>query len=792
MRHHRLLRFESIESRRMLAAVAWVDHALSPNGLSNPGRPVAADMDADGDLDVVVSAEDPGTGTSTFQWFENSGTGVFERAHKIGEIRLTRSRHPDIVSTLDIDGDGDLDVVATHTSKTVLFVNPGDSAPNWSSAQVLVGLASTQQERFVTTDLNSDGRQDIVTVVSSNDADTLVWLPGGKDTELSSAIAIDHSFESIQQLKLADLNGDGQQDIVVLTSQRIYVHYVRLGSHSTTDRQLILSSSSRSHGIDTDDVNRDGRVDLITSTDSGILFANQLDDGTFELQLARHPPNPFGDDRAFLETLHWVDRDQNTESNLLGVVRLNEAIGLTWIEELGNTYRPGNVTWLGDEVLLSTHMLIDANTRFDFLINDDNSALGWVEFVDSPSTEDTDRRIPVTTIPADANYGIQSIANADFDGDGREDLLVAVEWTRELVLFRGDLNGFDRHETIAVNSRPSTLVTMDIDADGDTDVLVRTRLSEIFWLENLGDGRFGPLRPTSMTDVISPNIYFTDLNGDGRPEILHMMEDTIRVVTFMDGHFKTYQEIEAPWNSSLSTATFYDVDGDGDLDFVSHYRESASHIESPQGIVVLENRLGKLATQYRPLFQDAYSQSLTGLITGDLDGDGRRDLIGGVASELIWWRNKFDGFAAPLAIASEGTRLTESTRAVDLYGDGDADIIGRNAWFENLGRGQEFLPHEVDWNSRHLILFDLDGDADLDIVSGYHIKSLIWFEQRLIGDVDNDGRFDSRDLVAVFQAGKFEDEVEANSTFDEGDWNDDGDFNTSDIVFAFQSGNFGI
>jgi hypothetical protein len=56
------------------------------------------------------------------------------------------------------------------------------------------------------------------------------------------------------------------------------------------------------------------------------------------------------------------------------------------------------------------------------------------------------------------------------------------------------------------------------------------------------------------------------------------------------------------------------------------------------------------------------------------------------------------------------------------------------------------------------------------------------------GDSNRDGRFDSSDLVTVFQAGEYEDGIAANSTFEEGDWNGDGDFDTKDIVFAFQAG----
>jgi hypothetical protein len=58
------------------------------------------------------------------------------------------------------------------------------------------------------------------------------------------------------------------------------------------------------------------------------------------------------------------------------------------------------------------------------------------------------------------------------------------------------------------------------------------------------------------------------------------------------------------------------------------------------------------------------------------------------------------------------------------------------------------------------------------------------------GDANLDGRFDSADLLLVFQAGEYEDAVEDNSSFAEGDWNQDGDFTSSDLVWAFQTSRY--
>ncbi|MEZ6119667.1 MAG: dockerin type I domain-containing protein [Pirellulaceae bacterium] len=60
------------------------------------------------------------------------------------------------------------------------------------------------------------------------------------------------------------------------------------------------------------------------------------------------------------------------------------------------------------------------------------------------------------------------------------------------------------------------------------------------------------------------------------------------------------------------------------------------------------------------------------------------------------------------------------------------------------------------------------------------------------GDVNLDGRFDSGDLVLIFQAGEYDDNLANNSTWADGDWNCDGEFDSQDLVRAFQDGGYRI
>ena len=84
------------------------------------------------------------------------------------------------------------------------------------------------------------------------------------------------------------------------------------------------------------------------------------------------------------------------------------------------------------------------------------------------------------------------------------------------------------------------------------------------------------------------------------------------------------------------------------------------------------------------------------------------------------------------------------------------------------------------------------ADADGFNAAGADTRGMIWPDGKLrefyMGDSNMDDRFDSGDLVTVFQAGRYSNEQPA--SWQQGDWSLDGFFDSSDLVAAFQAGNY--
>jgi hypothetical protein len=194
------------------------------------------------------------------------------------------------------------------------------------------------------------------------------------------------------------------------------------------------------------------------------------------------------------------------------------------------------------------------------------------------------------------------------------------------------------------------------------------------------------------------------------------------------------------------------------------------------------------------------------MVVADVDEDGDLDMISAstldFVGEIFWYENT-DGkgeFGEKQVITTLDFDA-DFLATADVDGDGDLDVLaiseyeGKIVWYENTdGRGkfgeQQVISTVSKW-ARFLTTADLDGDGDLDVLSAFLFESRIaWYEQRLVGDANDDGVFNSSDLVLVFQSGEYEDRAVNNSSFVEGDWNGDGEFDSGDLVLAFQTGRY--
>ncbi|MGL1902516.1 MAG: FG-GAP-like repeat-containing protein [Fibrobacterales bacterium] len=740
-----------------------------PNTVGDISSITIVDLDSDGDMDIT-SISDPYTTRGSTTWYENDGDENFTE-HTI----ITEILDPGSVYTIDIEGDGDIDILTalgdggfTNYStpdghnEIALYRNDGDE----NFTEQIIRINARNAKSVYAVDMDSDGDIDIL----SSYGTTVSWYENDGNLNFTEHIIGTEVFTPLT-ISAGDMDGDGDIDVI----SGVF-WYENLGSTHFI-RRSISSYNKTVYDVNPIDVDNDGDLDIVfafygdfnltwyenvnpqlssvsTQSASTLYGETAVGNGTI-IEINGHieshgvcwntTSNPTILDNVTNEgAATTTGAFTSRMTNLTPGVRYYVRAYVTNSE--GTTY--GNELHFTPQVPLSVDLISPQNNSSSinqnptFLWESDGSGeMHNTVFID------TDRD-PFTGGNMFNVGALKSYTHTAHLTPG-----ITYYWGVSVTDDNGTLQSVVRSYTSIEGNRGKSfnseivvsdtalgiqdIYTIDLDSDGDMDILSASwREDKISWHENNGSGMFTEHVVSMSVDYVK-SIYGEDVDGDGDVDILSASMNDDKISWFENNGNQSFTEhVVSTTADNAKDVRAADMDGDGDMDILSVANTSFDVNE----VSWYENDGNENFTEH------LISTSIYGAVfvdVVDLNSDGSVDVLIGASpkygsDKMYWFKNdgseQFTRYKLPSSYSRGGGK---SIYITDLDGDSDIDIISiesfdRNIiWYENDGN-ENFVEHTVSTEvvgPQLVYAADFDGDGDSDIISGSTTDNqIVWHE----------------------------------------------------------------
>lgn len=542
-----------------------------------------ANLYGNGKQDLIVSQG------YTLTLYKNSGEGVL-----IPQDTLSRKSSSLICQLNDFNNDGRLDIVSLATDDdaelTVYLQNSDQTFTDFD----LDTIDKADNPILQVADVDGDSHKDII---SLGDYNHVKWYKSGGDGTFTPMPHLSTYGEKNKFFLAGDIDSDGDDDYLIVDSLSKVFLYKNDGSGNFT-KTIQECDEAVFYSPALIDYDQNGDLDLFT-LHGGPMILTGMESGTLKRNTIVNNGTFGAWDVAVADI--WGD----SKKEILSVGRYDEKLKCYTKEDDGS-YREEHIASHVKDAQKVTVADMNGDNLPDILTGGDTLFL-FTQMENSLFEKTNTKRGEV-----------HSISVADLDSDNDPDIIThAGSWVNPTYLTLHYNNGSDYTTESYSDIEAYVAEPVDIDGDGDIDIITGDDVKSVITLNrNEGDGTFFPIHITNKEYSIK-DLHITDINSDDKPDILFTAHSY--VFTLIQGEESQFTVDTLSLLTNCVSITPGDFNGDGHMDYAA--------LSSSRSKVVLYENSGDMTFTETVIDSSKDIETGRSIISADIDDDGHLDIL---------------------------------------------------------------------------------------------------------------------------------------------------------------------